>query len=258
MSDNFFVDGGIRMHVLDKLSRELPIVMHGVSLSIGSCDAVDMVYLEKIKQLAKRCNAQLISDHVCWTGVHGQVSHDLLPVPYSEACLKLMVKKIKQVQDFLERPLVLENPSSYLEFTSSTLSEWDFIAAMCKESSCQLLLDVNNVYVSSKNHNFDAETYIRALDPKSVVQYHLAGHSDMGTHLLDTHIGPLPDPVLDLYRKTLTIIGPRSTLIEWDEDVPSLGVLVGECQKVKAIQQESPARAYKLSAPKEWERPCRT
>ena len=187
----------------------------------------------KIKALAKRVRAVWVSDHVCWTGVAGRNLHDLLPMPYSEGALRHMVRKIRQVQDFLERPLVLENPSSYVEFTSSTMPEWEFIARMAEEADCGLLLDVNNVYVSSFNHGFDPEAYLRAIPPERVAYFHLAGHTNFGSHILDTHIGPVIDPVWSLYRLAHERTGGRSTLLEWDEEIPTFPVVHREVLKAR-------------------------
>src|SRR6185295_14486775 len=179
VTENFLNTGGRPMWVLDQIAERHPMVVHGVSMSVGSTDPVDRDFMKKIKALAKRVKAVWVSDHVCWTGVAGRNLHDLLPMPYSEEALKHMVKKIKQVQDLLERPLVLENPSSYVEFTSSTMPEWEFIARMAEEADCGLLLDVNNVYVSSVNHDFNPEAYLRAIPPSRIAYYHLAGHTNL-------------------------------------------------------------------------------
>jgi len=243
VTENFLDTEGRPMWVLDQIAERHPIVVHGVSLSVGSPDPVNRPFLAKIKALAKRVRAVWVSDHVCWTGVAGRNLHDLLPLPYSEEALRHIVKRIKQIQDILERPLVLENPSSYVEFTSSTMPEWEFIARMAEEADCGLLLDVNNVYVSSVNHGFDPETYIRAIPPKRVAYFHLAGHTNFGTHILDTHIGPVIDPVWNLYRLAHERTGGRSTLLEWDEEIPTFPVVHREVLKARKYMGAALAKA---------------
>jgi uncharacterized protein (UPF0276 family) len=237
VTENFLDTEGRPMWVLDQIAERHPIVVHGVSMSVGSPDPVDRSFLAKIKALAKRVRAVWVSDHVCWTGMAGRNLHDLLPMPYSEPALKHMVRKIRQVQDLLERPLVLENPSSYVEFTSSTMPEWEFIARMAEEADCGLLLDVNNVYVSSFNHGFDPETYLRAIPPDRIAYIHLAGHTNFGTHILDTHIGPVIDPVWELYRLAHQLTGGRSTLLEWDEEIPTFPVVHREVLKARKYME---------------------
>ncbi|MBI2339171.1 MAG: DUF692 domain-containing protein, partial [Deltaproteobacteria bacterium] len=183
--------GGRPLYVLDKVRERYPMVMHGVSMSLGSADPLNPDYLKKLKNLADRIRPAWISDHLCWTGVHGKNAHDLLPLPYTGECLKHLTNKIRQVQDFLEQPLVIENVSSYLEYSHSTFTEWDFLADLARESGCYLLVDINNIYVSAKNHGFDPMTYLRAIPKDRAVQFHLAGHSRKKTHLLDTHDHPV-------------------------------------------------------------------
>ncbi|MFN0244642.1 MAG: DUF692 domain-containing protein [Planctomycetota bacterium] len=247
LSENFMDTGGRPLAVLEEIAARHPIVMHGVSLSIGSTDPLNRPYLEQLKALASRVNARWISDHLCWCGVAGRNVHDLLPLPYTEECLRHVVRRVRAVQDILERPLVLENPSSYVEFRSSTMSEWEFLARLAEEADCGLLLDVNNVYVSSVNHAFDAQTYIEAIPPERVVYYHLAGHTHHGTHILDTHSAPVIDEVWKLYARAVERSGGRSTLLEWDEDIPAFDVVHAEALKARAFapQQGSPlARAH--------------
>jgi uncharacterized protein (UPF0276 family) len=243
VTENFLDTEGRPMWVLDQVAERYPIVVHGVSLSVGSPDPVNRSFLAKIKALAKRVRAVWVSDHVCWTGVAGRNLHDLLPLPYSEEALRHIVKRIRQIQDILERPLVLENPSSYVEFTSSTMPEWEFIARMAEEADCGLLLDVNNVYVSSVNHSFDPETYIRAIPPKRVAYFHLAGHTNFGTHILDTHIGPVIAPVWNLYSLAHELTGGRSTLLEWDEEIPTFPVVHREVLKARKYMGAALAEA---------------
>jgi uncharacterized protein (UPF0276 family) len=243
VTENFLDTGGRPAWVLDQVAHRYPIVMHGVSMSVGSPDPIDREYLAKVKALAKRVRAVWVSDHVCWTGVAGRNLHDLLPMPYTEEALRHIVKRIRRVQDFLERPLVLENPSSYVEFRSSSMSEWEFIVRMAKEADCGLLLDVNNVYVSSYNHGFDPEAYLQAIPPERVAYYHVAGHTNFGTHLLDTHIGPVLDPVWKLYRLAHRLSGGRSTLLEWDERIPSFPVVHREVLKARKHMEAELATA---------------
>lgn len=231
ISENFMDAGPRPLHVLEKVAERYPIVMHGVSLSIGSADPLRRDYLRKLKALAERTGALWVSDHFCWTGVAHRNTHDLLPIPYTEESLKHVVKRVKEVQETLERPLVLENPSSYVEFADSTMSEAEFISRVAEEADCGLLLDVNNVYVSAFNHGFDAEEYVRRVPHDRVVQYHLAGHTHLGTHILDTHSDHVIDPVWALYRLAHRFGGGASTLLEWDENIPDFAVVHAEVKK---------------------------
>ena len=214
---------------------EYKVVMHGVSLSIGSTDPLNFDYLAKLKVLADWTKAAWISDHVCWTGVNGLNGHDLLPLPYNEETLQHVVSRIKTVQDFLERPLVLENPSTYVTFTDSTMSEWDFVTRMAEESDCGLLLDVNNVYVSCFNHDLDPEDFIRSLPHERIVQFHLAGHTDCGTHIIDTHDNFVVDKVWELYHLAHKLTGGVSTLLEWDAQIPDFDVVHSEVLKARDL-----------------------
>lgn len=231
ISENFIDSRGRPRYVLDQLAERYPIVMHGVSLSIGSTDPLDFDYLKKLKRLADELETKWVSDHLCWTGVAGVNSHDLLPLPLNEASLAHVVRRIRVVQDFLERPLVLENPSTYLAFVDSTMSEWDFMGRMAEEADCGLLLDVNNVYVSAFNHNFDAHAYINALPPGRIVQFHLAGHSNCTTHIIDTHDSHVIEPVWQLYHSAHQLTGGASTLLEWDAAIPDFPTLHAEVLK---------------------------
>lgn len=243
VTENFLDTGGRPLWVLDQIAERYPIVLHGVSMSIGSTDPLNLDYLRKVKALASRVRAAWVSDHVCWTGVAGRNLHDLLPVPYTEAALRHLVRRIRRVQEFLERPLVLENPSSYVEFTSSSIPEWEFIARMAEGADCGLLLDVNNVYVSAFNHGFDPEEYIRAIPPDRVAYYHVAGHTRFGTHLLDTHVGPVVDPVWKLYGLAHRLSGGRSALLEWDENIPPFPVVHREVLKARKYMEAALATA---------------
>jgi len=201
ISENYMDTGGRPIRILDRIAERYPVVLHGVSMSIGSTDPLDRDYLRKLKALARRVKAPWISDHLCWTGVAGRNVHDLLPVPLTERALAHVTARVKVVQEILERPLVLENPSNYLEFTSSTMPEWEFLARLGEQADCGFLLDVNNVYVSAFNHGFDPERYIDSIPPERVVYHHLAGHTHKGTHILDTHSDHVCDPVWSLYER---------------------------------------------------------
>jgi uncharacterized protein (UPF0276 family) len=231
ITENFLDTGGRPRHVLDRVAERYPVVLHGVSMSIGGIDPLDLGYLKKVKALAARVNARWVSDHLCFTGVSGRNTHDLLPLPYNEETLRHVVRRVKQVSELLERPLVLENASSYLEFRSSTMSEAAFFARLLRDANCGMLLDVNNVYVSSVNHGFDPIAYIDALPPDRVVQYHLAGHTDKGTYLLDTHSARMKKEVWELYAHAIARTGPRATLYEWDEDIPDFATVHAEAKK---------------------------
>lgn len=235
ISENFMATGGRPMRVLDDVASRFPVVMHGVSLGIGGTDPLDRGYLRRLKALAARVRAVWVSDHVCWTGVGGRTSHDLLPIPYTEESLRHVVRRVRAVQDFLERPLVLENPSSYAEFRASSMGEAEFVARLAEEADCGLLLDVNNVYVSSRNHGFDPVAWLDAIPHDRVVQYHLAGHTQMPGYLLDTHVGPVPDPVWDLFAEAWKRTGPRATMVEWDERIPPFEVVLAEVDRARAL-----------------------
>jgi uncharacterized protein len=221
LSENYMRTAGRPLDFLDKIADIYPVVMHGVSLSIGSTDPLDREYLSELKALRERCKARWVSDHLCWTGVAGKNTHDLLPMPYTEEALAHVVARTRAVQDFLGAPLALENPSSYAEFSDDSMPEWEFMARLAEAADCALLLDVNNVYVSSKNHGFDPLTYLNALPFERVVQCHVAGHTDHGTHIIDSHIGPVIDPVWRLLGEAHRRAGGVSLLLEWDAEIPS-------------------------------------
>ena len=236
LSENYMDTGGRPLWVLDQVAQRYPVAMHGVSLSIGSTDPLDLPYLRKLKALAERTNARWVSDHLCWTGVLGRNTHDLLPLPYDEATLRHVASRVRQVQDFLERPIALENPSTYLAFVGSTMSEWEFLGRLAETADCALLLDVNNVYVSAYNHGFDAEAYVDAIPADRVVQYHLAGHTNKGTHVVDTHSAPAIDAVWSLYERACRRTGPVSTLFEWDEAIPGFDEVRAEAEKARPLR----------------------
>ena len=233
ISENFMDSGGRPRYVLEQIAERYAVVMHGVSLSIGSTDPLNFEYLGKLKRLAKAVGARWVSDHLCWTGVMSLNAHDLLPVPLNEQTLRHVVQRVRTVQDFLERPLVLENPSSYVTFANSTMPEWEFLTRMAVEADCGLLLDVNNVYVSSVNHDFDPVEFVKSVPHHRVVQCHLAGHTDCGTHRIDTHDSEVIDPVWELYRLAHQLTGGMSTLLEWDAKIPPFPVVHAEVLKAK-------------------------
>ncbi len=247
LSENYMNTGGRPLWVLDQVAERYPIVMHGVSLSIGSVDPLNKEHLSKLKKLAARTKALWVSDHLCWTGVAGRNTHDLLPMPLSEEALEHVVARVKTVSDYLERPLILENASTYAEFTTSSMTEWDFFARLMKEADCGMLLDVNNVYVSSYNHGFDPIAYLDAVPPDRVVQYHLAGHTNKGTHIIDTHNNFVIDEVWKLYAHSVKRTGNVATLLEWDADIPDFEVVHAEALKARAYRDEKakPLRAAK-------------
>lgn len=236
LSENFMDTGGRPLHVLDQVVERYPVALHGVSLGIGNTDPLDREYLKKLKALAARSRAAWVSDHLCWTGVAGRNTHDLLPMPLDEPALRHVTARVREVSDFLERPLVLENPSSYLEFATSSMPEWEFLARLAEDADCGLLLDVNNVYVSSVNHGFDANEYVDAIPADRVVQYHLAGHLNKGSHLLDTHSDHARPEVWELYARAVKRTGLVATLYEWDEDIPAFDVVVAEAHKARAAR----------------------
>jgi uncharacterized protein (UPF0276 family) len=233
ISENYLECHGWRRHVLARVAERYPLVMHGVSLSIGSSDPLNFDYLRSLKKLAGEIGAKWISDHLCWTGVAGQTTHDLLPMPLNEASLAHVVERVRTVQDVLEQRVILENPSSYARFRADTLPEWEFLARLTHEADCGLLLDVNNVYVSSVNHGFDPHEYIDAMPAQRIVQFHLAGHQHCGSHIIDTHDGPVSDPVRALYRYARQRIGHVSTLLEWDARIPEFSVVQAELAQAR-------------------------
>lgn len=225
VSENFMVKGGRPLQVLEKARERYPIVLHGVSMSIGSVDPLNRKYLADLRDLARRFEPAWISDHLCWTGVDGRNLHDLLPLPYTDEAVRWVSARIRQVQETLERTILIENVSSYMTFVHSTMSEWEFLTAVAEQSDCGILLDINNVFVSAFNHGFDARTYIESVPIERVAQYHLAGHSDRGSYLLDTHDHPIATEVWALYELAARRFGEVSTLIEWDDHIPEFATL---------------------------------
>ncbi|HVA82111.1 MAG TPA: DUF692 domain-containing protein [Candidatus Binataceae bacterium] len=237
ISENYLVPGGRPLEVLDAVRERYPIAMHGVSLSIGSTDAPNRKYLRELRELARRAEPAWISDHLCWTGVGGRNLHDLLPLPYNGDVVRHVAARIRRVQDALERHILVENVSSYLTFRASVMTEWEFISAVAEEADCGILLDINNIHVSAFNHKFSAEQYIDAIPRERVVQYHLAGHSDHGAYLLDTHDHPVRDEVWTLYERAVRRFGAVSTLVEWDDNIPEFAVLAETAERARRIHQ---------------------
>lgn len=243
LSENYLDTGGRPLHVLEQVAERYPVVLHGVSLSVGSTDPVNFEYLGKLKALAKRVKAHWISDHLSWTGVTGLNTHDLLPMPYTDQALRHTIERVKIIQDFLERPIALENASTYLEFAASTWRECEFLTAIAEQADCGILLDVNNVYVSSFNHGFDPEEYIDRIPRDRVVQMHLAGHTNKGTHILDTHSDYVIETVWKLYRYAHRRLGGVATLLEWDANIPEFDVVHGEALKARKFREQEDTRA---------------
>jgi uncharacterized protein (UPF0276 family) len=246
-SENYFAAGGSLPRILARIREQYPLSLHGVGLSIGSTDPLDRAHLTELGRLVRDFEPLLVSEHLSWSSVGGRFTNDLLPLPYTDEALRHMIDRVGQVQDFLGRQILIENVSSYLQFTCSTLSEWDFLGALAHESGCGLLLDVNNVYVSAMNHGFDAHTYLSGIPRHAVQEMHLAGHSvrRVGARdvLVDTHDGPVCDAVWDLYIAAVTRFGRVPTLIEWDSNIPALAVLAAEARKADRIIEARHARA---------------
>jgi uncharacterized protein (UPF0276 family) len=237
ISENFFGPGGNPRRMLRAVRERFPVVMHGVAMGLGSSDPLDDVYLGRLAALCREVEPVFVSDHLCWGGHGGKLAHDLLPLPFSAAALDHVCRRVDQVQERLGRPFVVENVSSYVAFASSTMTEWDFLAQLCRRTGCQLLLDVNNVFVSAHNHGFDARAFITGIPVGAVAQIHLAGHSVRGDLLIDTHDHPVRDEVWDLYRLAIATHGRVPTLIEWDDQIPPFARLVAESERARAIAQ---------------------
>ena len=242
-AENYFADGGQPLAVLERLRAHYPLSVHGVGLSLGSTDPLDTAHLDKLARLVDRFEPDLVSEHLCWCSVGGRHFNDLLPLPYTEEALSHVSRRIHQAQDYLGRQLLIENLSTYLEFNVSTIPEWEFLGELVRRTGCALLLDVNNVYVSSQNHGFDPHRYLRAVPLSAVREIHLAGFDSNGKCLIDTHGRAVAEPVWALYEETLRRFGPLPTLIEWDTDVPPLAVLLAEAQRADSILQARRALA---------------
>lgn len=238
ISENYMVDGGKPLHFLDRVRETYPIVMHGVSLSIGSTDPLNLDYLQRLKALVAHVEPAWVSDHFCWTSQGGHNSHDLLPLPLTEEAMHHVVARVQQVQEFLGRQILLENPSTYVSFRDDDMNEWEFVREVCERADCLLLLDVNNVYVSARNHGFDALEYLDGLPGERIRQCHLAGHSDYGDYVIDTHDHPVTGPVWDLYAEALKRFGPISSMIERDDRFPPFAELMAELAAMRAIGRD--------------------
>lgn len=235
VSENFLVPGGRPLHYLDRIRSRYPLVMHGVSLSIGSQDPLNREYLKQLRSLAERIEPKWISDHLCWTGAHGINAHDLLPLPYTEEALQHVVARVDEVQDFLGRRILLENVSSYVTYPESEMNEWDFLREIAVRADCLILLDINNIYVSSVNHDFDPLTYLDAIPVDRVWQFHLAGHRNLGDYIIDTHDEPVIDPVWQLYTRAVQRFGKVSAMIERDDNIPPLTELLAELDYARRL-----------------------
>lgn len=238
-SENFFCAGGELPAVLERVRRDYPLSLHGVGLSLGSGDRLHTAHLAQLKNLVERTQPALVSEHLCWGAIGEQHLNDLLPLPYTEEALAVMIERVGAAQDFLGRPLLMENVSTYLSYRHSTIPEWEFVAALARQSGCGLLLDVNNIYVNSVNHGFDPHAYIRAIPAAAVREIHLAGFTAKeglaAPLLIDTHSRPVSEEVWQLYRKALAHAGPVPTLIEWDQDIPELEVLLAEAARAEEL-----------------------
>lgn len=235
ITENYLVPGGKPLHYLDRIRADYPMVMHGVSLSIGGTDALNFDYLRQVKTLAERIEAAWISDHLCWTGVNGVNLHDLLPLPYTEEAIQHVVNRVKTVQDFLGRKILLENASSYITYSHSEMSEWEFLGAVVERADCLILLDINNIYVSAHNHGFDPLVYLDNVPANRVQQFHIAGHLNLDNIIIDTHGDSVIDPVWALYEAALRRYGPVSTMIERDDNIPPFGELLAELEMARQI-----------------------
>jgi uncharacterized protein (UPF0276 family) len=238
ISENYMVDGGKPLHYLDRIRSRYPLAMHGVSLSIGSTDTLDLDYLDRLKALIERVQPAWFSDHLCWTGVQGVNLHDLMPLPYTEEALAHVVERVQRVQEHIGRQMLLENVSSYLSYSDSQLSEWDFLREVAERADCLILLDINNIYVSAFNHDFDPYAYLEAMPAERIRQIHLAGHSREDDLIIDTHDHPIADPVFELYAAAVQRFGRVTTMIERDDRIPPLSDLLDELAQVRRIAEE--------------------
>lgn len=235
LTENYLVPGGKPLYFLEQVRARYPIVLHGVSLSIGASEPLNLEYLRQLKRLAQRIDAAWISDHLCWTGIQDINLHDLMPLPYTEEAIQHVASRVRQVQDILGRQLLLENVSSYVTYNASQLTEWEFLSAVAEAADCLILLDINNIHVSAFNHNFDPQDYLNGIAPKRVRQFHLAGHQNHGDYIIDTHDAPVIDSVWELYATALRRFGPVSTMIERDDNIPPLAELLSELDQARRI-----------------------
>lgn len=241
ISENYMVDGGLPLKMLDRILDQYKVVQHGVSMYFGSAQKADREHLRRLKELTRRTKTPWVSDHLCWGSVDGTYTHDLLPLPYTFEAVKATAARIREVQDFLEIPIAVENVSSYAEFHESQMTEWEFLNEVVNAADCGILLDVNNIYVSSQNHSFDPMAYVNAVEAERVAQIHVAGHSKFERYILDTHDHPVLDPVWKLYERAVERVGPTATLLEWDDNIPSFEEVHAEALKAERFLE--PARA---------------
>jgi uncharacterized protein (UPF0276 family) len=239
ISENFMVEGGKPLFHLERVLESYPIIQHGVSLSIGAPEPPEREYLNKLKRLVRKVEPAWMSDHLCWCGVPGSNLHDLLPLPYTKEATRRVVERARMVQDFLEVRFALENTSSYMAYTSSTMPEWEFVSEVVERADIGLLFDVNNVYVSAYNHDFDPYQYLRSIPYERIVQIHLAGHTNLGKYIIDTHRGHVLEPVWELYAATIEMTGAVSTLIEWDDEIPTWEVLSAEAELARKVRDRA-------------------
>ena len=233
ISENFMVDGGLPLKNLDQILERYRVVQHGVSMYFGSAEPLNREHLKRLKKLVKRTKTPWLTDHLCWGSVDGRYTHDLIPMPYTFEAAKIAAQKIREARDFLEVPLAVENVSSYAEFHVSEMSEWEFLNEVVEDADCGILLDVNNIYVSSRNHGFDPFEYLKSVPPERVAQIHIAGHTKYQKYILDTHDHPVIDPVWALYARAIEMAGPTPTLLEWDDRIPSFNEVHREALKAK-------------------------
>ena len=233
--DNYMAAGGTPLLHLERIRQDYAVTFHGVGMSLGSTDPLSWQYLKQLKQRIQQFSPAWVSDHLCWTSVGGRYSHELMPMPYTDEAIRLMIVRIQQVQDFLQQRILIENVSSYLRYAVSAMQEWDFLVTIATEADCDILLDINNIYVSARNHGIDAEHYLSSVPPARVREMHLAGYEDMGTHLLDTHGEPVHDAVWELYNQALLKFGPVPTLVEWDNNIPAFSRLQAEGEKARKM-----------------------
>jgi uncharacterized protein (UPF0276 family) len=242
-SENYFADGGPSLRALELVRADYPLSLHGVGLSLGSCDPLDARHLRRLKSLIERSSPALVSDHLSWSSIAGRFANDLLPLPYTEEALIHLCRRIDEIQGYLARRILIENPSTYLQYADSVLPEWEFISELARRTGCGILLDVNNVYISAVNHGDNPAAYLRNIDPQRIEEIHLAGFEDNAELLIDTHSRPVHDEVWELYRMALQRFGARPTLIEWDINLPPLDVLLAEAGKAQAILEAEDAVA---------------
>jgi uncharacterized protein (UPF0276 family) len=254
ISENYMVDGGRPLHILDQILDQYRVVQHGVSMYFGSAEPLNREHLRRLKELVRRTKTPWLTDHLCWGSVDGRYTHDLLPMPYTFEAARITAEKVRQVQDFVEVPVAVENVSSYAEFHMSEMTEWEFLSEVVEQADCGVLLDVNNIYVSSRNHGFDPMEYVNSVPAERVAQIHIAGHSKFEKYTLDTHDHPVVEPVWNLYARAIERCGPTATLLEWDDNIPSFDEVHREALKANRFLQQHQASSGPISAPDAGER----